>query len=376
MGSPFKMNPKTPLMKALVGKQGNLPQQLKQAILDAPAKMTDKDKKKGTKKDTFRYESDAPEVIGTAYTKSGTERVTEYKKGGKELKKGDTYDYGGFQTPKKVVDTGRDTRGNKLSGRTGTVDVEVKKGDIRFTTGKKTKEKTGAGKSPAKMIGGKNTTKHKQANSGIGPKPKIEKGKNTTPKLKQTKAESSKNYRTGVKSPAKSYGKSPMKKTEKPLSAAEIKKNKETLDYRRGKGRIKESGGAIEAKGISKGKGLQGEARVAGSAGTRGVKKDYTASGRSMGTSGRVVKEKTASAIKPRGVDTGKKKSIGKSPAKMQGGKKGRPGTGVIKESRPLTPSQKANVNAQNKRANANAKRTGRGTGLIKDPTMRTKNKK
>jgi len=28
MGSPFKMNPKTPLMKALTGKQGNLPQQL------------------------------------------------------------------------------------------------------------------------------------------------------------------------------------------------------------------------------------------------------------------------------------------------------------------------------------------------------------
>ena len=36
MGSPFKMNPKTPLMKALVGKQKNLPDHLKQAILDAP----------------------------------------------------------------------------------------------------------------------------------------------------------------------------------------------------------------------------------------------------------------------------------------------------------------------------------------------------
>lgn len=36
MGSPFKMNPKTPLMKALVGKQKNLPEHLKQAILDAP----------------------------------------------------------------------------------------------------------------------------------------------------------------------------------------------------------------------------------------------------------------------------------------------------------------------------------------------------
>jgi len=42
MGSPFKMNPKTPLMKALVGKQGNLPESLKQAILDAPAKMEKK----------------------------------------------------------------------------------------------------------------------------------------------------------------------------------------------------------------------------------------------------------------------------------------------------------------------------------------------
>ena len=36
MGSPFKMNPKTPLMKALVGKQGNLPQHLQDAIKAAP----------------------------------------------------------------------------------------------------------------------------------------------------------------------------------------------------------------------------------------------------------------------------------------------------------------------------------------------------
>jgi len=123
-------------------------------------------------------------------------------------------------------------------------------------------------------------------------------------------------------SPAKSYGskkKSPMMKTEKPLSAAEIKKNKETLDYRRGKGRIKEDGGAVGARGISKGKGLKGEARVAGSAGTRGVKKDYTASGRSMGTSGRVVKEKVASKIKAKGIDLKTKKAKGKSPVKKMG---------------------------------------------------------
>jgi len=142
------------LMKALVGNQDRLPDHLKKAIEAAPGKKTTDPKKK--KKDDFRYESDAPEVIGTAYTKGGTERVTEYKKGGKTMKKGDTYDYGGFQTPKKVVDTGRDASGKKKSGRTGTVDVEVKKGDIRFSTGKKTKKKKGsAGKSPAKMYGKK-----------------------------------------------------------------------------------------------------------------------------------------------------------------------------------------------------------------------------
>ena len=141
------------LLKTLVGDQNKLPENLKKAIEAAPGKKTTDPKKK--KKDDFRYESDAPEVIGTAAKKDKTVRVTEYKKGGKEMKKGDTYDYGGFQTPKKVVDTGRDASGRKKSGRTGTVDVEVKKGDIKFSTGKKTKKKTGAGKSPAKMYGKK-----------------------------------------------------------------------------------------------------------------------------------------------------------------------------------------------------------------------------
>tara|TARA_B100001287_G_scaffold272931_1_gene275485 strand:+ start:933 stop:1796 length:864 start_codon:yes stop_codon:yes gene_type:complete len=36
MASPFKMKPKTPMMKALVGKQANLPQHLKEKILAAP----------------------------------------------------------------------------------------------------------------------------------------------------------------------------------------------------------------------------------------------------------------------------------------------------------------------------------------------------
>lgn len=45
MGSPFKMKPKSPMMKALVGKQSNLPQHLKEKILaapESPAKMAHK----------------------------------------------------------------------------------------------------------------------------------------------------------------------------------------------------------------------------------------------------------------------------------------------------------------------------------------------
>ena len=38
MNTPFKMYGKSPMMKALVGKQGNLPQELKAKILASPAK--------------------------------------------------------------------------------------------------------------------------------------------------------------------------------------------------------------------------------------------------------------------------------------------------------------------------------------------------
>lgn len=214
MGSPFKMNPKTPLMKALVGKQKNLPEHLKQAILDAPAKMTDKGKKKGTKKDDFRYESDMPEVIGTAYTKAGTERVTEYKKGGKTMKKGDTYERGGFQTPKKVVDTGRDAAGKKKAGQTGKVTVEVKKGDIRFSTGEKTKKK-GASKSPAKMTSGKTDAQLKAQRgftTGAGKgKRKVKTKTPTSIYVKKEKTASAITPRGVKKAAAKMYGKSPAK---------------------------------------------------------------------------------------------------------------------------------------------------------------------
>ena len=312
MGSPFKMNPKTPLMKALVGKQKNLPEQLKQAILDAPAQMTDKGKKKGTKKDDFRYESDMPEVIGTAYTKSGTERVTEYKKGGKDLKKGDTYDYGGFQTPKKVVDTGRDASGRKKAGRTGTVDVEVKKGDIRFSTGEKTKKKGASKSSPVKKE--RSSVRASQKSLKAASKARELRKEANDPKSGLNAESRAKNRKKAAKLSAKSK--------------------------------------RVHNKGVVR-------------EGSSEMRKNYLAS-----------KGKSPAKM------IGGKKGVGKAPnAKMQAriksvGKKGRPGTGVRKEPKPLTPSQKANINAQNKKANANAKRTGRGTGLIKDPTMRIKKKK
>ena len=41
--SPFKMMPKSPILKALIGNQKNLNEGLKQAILDSPAKMAHKE---------------------------------------------------------------------------------------------------------------------------------------------------------------------------------------------------------------------------------------------------------------------------------------------------------------------------------------------
>lgn len=73
MGSPFKMKPKTPLMKALVGKQGNLPQHLQDAIKAAPEKSPAKSYGKSPMKKTDpakKSKSKNPHTVGTeAYAK-------------------------------------------------------------------------------------------------------------------------------------------------------------------------------------------------------------------------------------------------------------------------------------------------------------------
>ena len=109
--------------------------------------------------------------------------------------------------------------------------------------------------------------------------------------------------------------KTPMKKTGKTVSKDQVKKdiarqnaqakNKKTMDYRAGKGRIKSSSsGSKSATGSA-----SGANKVAGSAGTRGVRTGYTSSGAKTGRSQRVVKEKVASKIKAKGMTSRKPKA-------------------------------------------------------------------
>lgn len=236
MGSLFKMNPKTPFMKALVGKQGNLPQHLKQAILDAPVKKVGGDKGK-KKKDDFRYESDMPGVTGTTYTKDTKETASDYTRGGKASKVGQKTADTSFEPGQKptVTSTYRDRTGKKKSGRAGQIEVEIKKGSTRFTTDKK-----------------KSTSK----------------------------------------SPAKSYGKSPMKKTGTTQAMENIRSKTTTSS---------------------------GEKRMSNTP-SKSRRKVYTKGSSSPSEVSYIKKEKSVGTIKPRGAKKmGVKASASKSPAKMKG---------------------------------------------------------
>ncbi len=86
----------------------------------------------------FVDDSGSGGVTGTANTKDTTERISEYKKGNKDLKTGDkaTQDNvyrDGKRANLEVVDDGRDSTGRKNAGQTGIVTVEKKKGDITFS---------------------------------------------------------------------------------------------------------------------------------------------------------------------------------------------------------------------------------------------------
>ena len=85
MGSPFKMKPKTPMMKALVGKQGNLPQHLKEKILAAPetAKKGSPAKSYGSK--TKSPVMKKPNPYGDVVLDTKTKEVKRKKSKGKNI---------------------------------------------------------------------------------------------------------------------------------------------------------------------------------------------------------------------------------------------------------------------------------------------------
>lgn len=227
MGSPFKMNPKTPLMKALVGKQKNLPEHLKKAILaapESPAKSYGSKKasplKKDKKLDEFGnpipegFKSDIKgETGGTARSLGSLQK--EYKTARKKRNRTPSR---GADRKTQFAAAGGDSASlarlkktdpaeySRLKKSTQMQDADFKK-LTRLEELRAKRLNKSATKSPAKMKGDKT----KQANSGIGPKAKIEKGKNTTPKMKQSKAQAGKNYKTG-KSPAKMKGVKALKK--------------------------------------------------------------------------------------------------------------------------------------------------------------------
>ena len=119
MGSPFKMNPKTPMMKALVGKQKNLPEQLKQAILDAPespAKSYGKSPMKKTEgKDKIKTEKLKEVVVTAKSPKTITEQVEKNIAGAHESA-------GQYKTAsgkrKTEIESGKFTTGGRRSDMT------------------------------------------------------------------------------------------------------------------------------------------------------------------------------------------------------------------------------------------------------------------
>jgi len=188
MGSPFKMAPKTPFMKALVGKQGNLPQHLQDAIKAAPAKKV----KPGDIVDVGIDKAKTKEIDvkggykgqkGTSTTK--TVKRSIIRESGQESKTaGERKQESTMATRKGEGRIGTQTTvktGSSKTTRTGlsgTAKDETGRTKYRTVNGKKvvvegtvsaikprgvdTGKKKSKGKSPAKMIGNRKLTSIKQ----------------------------------------------------------------------------------------------------------------------------------------------------------------------------------------------------------------------
>ena len=193
MAALFKMNPKTPFMKALVGKQGNLPQHLQDAIKNAPAKKTDKkfteekvsigDKKETTTKD-----------IGggrTLTTKKRTVKKVASAKGRDAM----------TASEKKSADTMAKRKGGGRLGTETTKTVSQKgvKGNTKTSTALAGTAKDASGRTKYRTVGGEKVVMEGTV-SAIKPKGI----------KKDIKKSAAKSYGT-KKAAMKSYGKSPAK---------------------------------------------------------------------------------------------------------------------------------------------------------------------
>lgn len=193
MGSPFKMNPKTPFMKALVGKQGNLPQQLQDAIKAAPAKKVDNKKFSEAKTDVDGKTKTTTKDIGrgrTLTTKKRDVKRIVTPKGRDEMSAAD----------QKSADVMARRQGGGRIGTETTRSVSQKGVEGNTTTS------TGYG-GTAKDSQGK--TKYRKLADGT--RVVVE---GTVSAIKPRGVDTGKKKSKG-KSPAKSYGKSPVKSTGK-----------------------------------------------------------------------------------------------------------------------------------------------------------------
>lgn len=242
MASPFKMKPKTPMMKALVGKQGNLPQHLQDKIKAAPetAKKGSPAKSYGTKAKSPVMKKNNPDiekdvVLSTTQTerkrhRGGTDIVTKEtsERGGKGLgtTMGDRRGVGRRQVKKYVKMKGTGMPGSKgtlTSTKVSGTKVDPKTGNTqmrRLDDGSKVvveaavkRETKKKGLVKPKPKGAKITRRALGAKEKTASQIKA-KGATTSGKPSASTADLKKKETAG-KSPARSYGskkKSPMMK--------------------------------------------------------------------------------------------------------------------------------------------------------------------
>lgn len=289
MASPFKMKPKTPMMKALVGKQHRLPDHLKKAIEAAPESPA---KSYGSPMKSYGAKKKSPVMKDKKLDEFGNPIPEGFKSDIKGETGGTARSVESLQKEYKVARSKRSRTPSR--GKDRKTQFAAAGGDSASLARLKDTD-------PAEYSRLKKSTQMQDADF-----------KKLT-RLEKIRAERLKGKKA----------KSPVKKTTKPMSREEIAKNQATMDYRRGKGRATVTKNGSIVKGSSSKRLGEGMAptgsKKAGSAGRRSIKEGRTASGKRTGRAQTVVLEKTASQIKKRGVNLKTKGAKGKSPVKMKG---------------------------------------------------------